>query len=145
MTNQCIRICFTASDKFNLITRDTHLSSFLRLFPRKANLIVCDSLKETARIQSYKESMIQDRKDSRGISGILGFKYSGIAFLKDCSRSLANCCLLLPRLCSGSHVAPLLVEVYLATFLFLRNKYVSHGKQEAISTGLADQAIPAIP
>lgn len=24
MTNRCIRICFTASDKFNLITRDKH-------------------------------------------------------------------------------------------------------------------------
>lgn len=38
-----------------------------------------------------------------------------------------------------------LPEVYRDARPFFRNKYVSLGKQEAISASLADQAIPAIP
>lgn len=126
----------------SLLRRDEHFS-----VPRRTTFIAYVSLNGTVRVWSYKKSMTQESKDSG--FGITGFKYSRIReFLNYCSRWLANCSPL-PfrrlRFCSRSHVALLLVEVYRSFFFFfLKNKYVSPGKQEAISAGLADEAIPAI-
>lgn len=146
MTNRCIRICFTASDKFNLITRDTHLSSFLRLLRERRILLPVTRQSEAARIRSYEESIIQECKDSR--TGMSGFKYSRIRSIPE--RLLSRARLRIAAFYLLAFAPEVTWRRYLSRFiatllLFLRNKHVSRGKQEAISAGLADRAISAIP
>lgn len=140
MTNRCIRIYFNASDKFHLTTR--HLSFFWLCEKR----ILLPAIRR-AKLQgsgSYKESVIQECKDSRsGDPGDLNIPEYEHSWRTALARlQIADFYLLAFSLCR-CHVAPR--SRFIATLLFLRNKYVSRGKQEAISTGLADQAIPAIP
>ena len=117
---------------------------------RKATFIAYVS-SETAMIWSYKKSMIQESKnltiqesESQDLN-ILEYE----KFLNYCS--LLTCELLAftfpPLLLQKSRgvAARRGLSRHSFFFFFLRNKYVSPGKQEAISTGLADEAIPAIP
>lgn len=97
-----------------------------------------------ARIRSFVHAQAQE---SKGLEEMPVSKYSLRdirAFAKDRSYSGVNCrapfCRFSPRLCSRSHASVAARLGFIATLvLFLRNKYVSFGKQEAISVGLADR------
>lgn len=142
-------LLFTAPNKFNLLTSYALGVSLPRWNDRssvtwKASFIASRVAKRNYKDPKFQEKSVVQESGSRDLniseyehSWRTAFAQLRIAFSFTFSPL---------RFRSRSHVAFRCSSRFIATFgPFLRNKYVSLGKQEAISAGLADQVIPAIP